>query len=168
MVHDESYMKKALQQAAFAAENGEVPVGAILVTADGQTFAAHNAPISSADASAHAEISVIRAACQATGNYRLTGSTLYVTLEPCIMCVGAIVHARIKRVVYGASEPKTGAVESLYRILSDVRLNHQPEVTAGIMADESSRLLKDFFRSRRKGRKPPAAEDTERAERKDY
>jgi len=150
MNSDDFYMKRALHLAGIAAEKGEVPVGAILITEDGQEFSAHNAPISTDDASAHAEMSVIRQACQAIGNYRLTGSTLYVTLEPCTMCAGAIVHARIGRVVYGASEPKTGAVESLYRILSDKRLNHQPEVTAGIMADECSTLLKDFFRSRRK------------------
>jgi len=154
MNSDIIYMNKALHQAEISAENGEVPVGAILITADGQAFAAHNAPISSDDLSAHAEMLVMREACRATGNYRLIGSTLYVTLEPCTMCAGAIIHARIGRVVYGASDPKTGAVESLYNILSDQRLNHQPEITGGIMADESSALLKGFFKSRRKRPEP--------------
>lgn len=154
MNSDIVYMNKALHQAEISAENGEVPVGAILITADGQAFAAHNAPISSDDLSAHAEMLVMREACRATGNYRLIGSTLYVTLEPCTMCAGAIIHARIGRVVYGASDPKTGAVESLYNILSDQRLNHQPEITGGIMADESSALLKGFFKSRRKRPEP--------------
>ena len=124
---DRRYMSIALQQADIAAQKQEVPVGAVLVLPDGSFHAGHNAPISEHDASAHAEMRVIRTACQATGNYRLTGSTLYVTLEPCVMCAGAIVHARIARVVYGATDPKTGAVESLYRILDDTRLNHQPQ-----------------------------------------
>jgi len=93
---------------------------------------------------------VIREACRLIGNYRLADSTLYVTLEPCLMCAGAIVHARIGRVVYGASDPKTGAVASLYQVLSDKRLNHQPQVTSGVMADACGELLKSFFRSRRK------------------
>jgi len=147
---DISCMKKALQQAEIAAQKGEVPVGAVLVTADGQEFAAHNAPITTHDASAHAEMRAIRMACEAVQNYRLTGSTLYVTLEPCTMCAGAIVHARIGRVVYGAVDPKTGAVESLAHVLSDERLNHQPEVTSGVLADECGSLLKEFFRERRK------------------
>lgn len=146
---DISYMIKALQQAEIAAQNGEVPVGAVLVTEDGQEFAAHNAPITTHDASAHAEMRAIRIACEAVQNYRLTGSTLYVTLEPCTMCAGAIVHARIGRVVYGAVDPKTGAVESLSNVLSDDRLNHQPEVTSGVLADECGALLKQFFRDRR-------------------
>ena len=142
-------MKKAIQQAGIAAENGEVPVGALLLLEDGRTFMAHNAPISSHDASAHAEMLAIRQACLATSNYRLTGSTLFVTLEPCTMCTGAIVHARISRVVYGAADPKTGAVDSLYQILSDTRLNHQPEITSGVLAEECGMLLKDFFQRRR-------------------
>ncbi len=143
-------MNMALQQAEIAAENGEVPVGAVLITEDGREFASYNAPITTDDASAHAEMRVIRMACRAVKNYRLTGSTLYVTLEPCTMCAGAIVHARIGSVVYGAADPKTGAVESLSTVLSDERLNHQPEVTSGLLADECGRLLKDFFRERRK------------------
>lgn len=146
---DIHYMNKALQQAEIAAENGEVPVGALLLLEDGREFTGSNAPIASSDASAHAEMQVIRQACKATDNYRLTGSTLYVTLEPCTMCAGAIIHARIKRVVYGAADIKTGAVESLFQILSDPRLNHQPEVTGGILADECGSLLKQFFKARR-------------------
>jgi tRNA(adenine34) deaminase len=121
------------------------------VIADGRSFAAHNAPISMHDATAHAEMQVIRAACDAVNNYRLAGSSLYVTLEPCSMCAGAIVHARIARVIYGAADPKTGAVESLYRMLEDTRLNHQPEVTRGLLADACGSLLKTFFRQRRQG-----------------
>jgi len=152
MDSDIKYMKLALQQAEIAAEKDEVPVGAVLVTADGQSFAAHNAPITLHDASAHAEMRAIRMACEALENYRLTGSTLYVTLEPCTMCAGLIVHARIGRVVYGATDPKTGAVESLSQVLSDQRLNHQPEVVAGILASECGALLKGFFRERRSRR----------------
>jgi len=147
---DIRYMNKALQQAEIAADNNEVPVGAVLMLEDGREFAAHNAPISLNDASAHAEMRVIRAACKAVENYRLPGSTLYVTLEPCLMCCGAIIHARIARVVYGATDPKTGAVESLYQSLSDKRLNHQPNITSDIMANESGKLLKSFFQDRRR------------------
>jgi len=146
---DISYMKLAFQHAEIAAENGEVPVGAVLVTVDGQVFTACNAPITTHDASAHAEMRAIRMACKDTGNYRLGGSTLYVTLEPCTMCAGAIVHARIGRVVYGAADPKTGAVESLFQVLSDKRLNHQPEITSGVLADECGELLRSFFRTKR-------------------
>jgi len=152
MKNDIEYMQLALEQAELAAQAGEVPVGAVLVLEDGQVFTSHNAPISLHDASAHAEMRVIRAACAATQNYRLTGSSLYVTLEPCAMCSGAIIHARIKRIIFGATDPKTGAVQSLYQLLSDTRLNHQPQVTASIMADESSMLLKQFFKYRRKGK----------------
>ena len=147
---DTEYMNIALQQAEIAAENGEVPVGAVLVTEDGEAFVSYNAPITTDDTSAHAEMRVIRMACKAVKNYRLTGSTLYITLEPCTMCAGAIIHARIGRVVYGAVDPKTGAVESLSTVLSDERLNHQPEVTSGVLADECGRLLKGFFRERRR------------------
>ncbi len=145
------YMRKAIEQAKIAAENGEVPVGAILLV-DGREFAAHNAPIRTSDASAHAEMQVIRMACSALGNYRLNDAILYVTLEPCCMCAGAIVHARIAHVIYGASDPKAGAVESLYHILSDPRLNHQPMVSGGILAEPCGDLLRNFFRQRRKGK----------------
>jgi len=149
MTDDIKYMQMALEQAELAAEAGEVPVGAVLISKDGQVFASHNAPIGLHDASAHAEIRVIRAACAANENYRLAGSTLYVTLEPCAMCAGAIVHARIGRVVFGANDAKTGAVASLYQLLSDQRLNHQPDVVGGVMAEASATLLKQFFRDRR-------------------
>jgi len=142
-------MNIAMQQAEVAEKNGEVPIGAVLVTQDGHTFTSHNAPVSLHDASAHAEMRVIRAACKAIENYRLTGSTLYITLEPCAMCAGAIIHARIKRVVYGAKDIKTGAVESVYQILSDPRLNHQPETTGGILSEECSIMLREFFRRHR-------------------
>jgi len=150
---DIGYMQKALLLAETAAANGEVPVGAVVVLSDGQEFTGHNAPITLHDPSAHAEMRAMRAACAATGNYRLSGATLYVTLEPCTMCAGAIVHARIGRVVYGADDPKTGAVTSLYQVLSDSRLNHQPAVTSGVMADACGALLKRFFRHRRQHRK---------------
>jgi len=150
MRDDIHYMNMALQQTDIAANNGEVPVGAVLLLEDGRLFTSHNAPITLHDASAHAEMRVIRAACEATGNYRLNGATLYVTLEPCAMCAGAIVHSRIARVVYGATDPKTGAVVSLYSLLSDPRLNHQPEVTGGVLAEECGEKLRVFFRNRRK------------------
>jgi len=147
---DTHYMSLALQQAEIARDNHEVPVGAVLLLGDGSVHAAHNAPISMHDATAHAEVRAIRAACRHTGNYRLAGSALYITLEPCAMCAGAIIHARIARVVFGAHDAKTGAVESLYRILSDARLNHQPEITSGVQADACAALLHDFFAARRK------------------
>jgi len=146
---DIEHMKIAIQQAKISEENCEVPVGAVLLLTDGREYAAHNAPIMSSDASAHAEMRVIRMACDAIGNYRLPGSTLYVTLEPCLMCAGAIIHARIARLVYGAKDLKTGAVESLYQVLSDRRLNHQPEIIAGVLAEECGELLRGFFRQRR-------------------
>jgi len=146
---DEYYMQRALQQASLAAECGEVPIGAVLLLPDGQFFEGHNAPISNHDATAHAEIQVMRAACAALGNYRLLGAQLFVTLEPCAMCAGAIVHARIKRVIYGAAEPKTGAVESLYSLLSDERLNHQAEVKGGVLAEACREQIKVFFKARR-------------------
>ena len=142
-------MRLALAQAQAAVEAGEVPVGALLRLDDGRCFAAFNAPIALRDPTAHAEIRAIRSACEETGNYRLPGSTLYVTLEPCAMCAGAIVHARIARVVYAAADPKSGAVASLHRLLADPRLNHRPAVTAGILARESGELLRGFFRRRR-------------------
>ncbi|MDX8392049.1 MAG: tRNA adenosine(34) deaminase TadA [Mariprofundaceae bacterium] len=147
---DMHYMNIALQQAVIAKENGEVPVGSALLLDDGSLHLAHNAPISLHDASAHAEMRVIRAACAATDNYRLPGSTLYVTLEPCCMCAGAIVHARISRLVFAASDEKTGAVRSLYRLLDDKRLNHRVAISSGVLAEECSRLLRDFFAERRR------------------
>jgi len=149
MHSDSEWMALAIEQANLAAAAGEVPVGAVVVLPDGRHFSAHNAPITAHDASAHAEMRAIRAACTALGNYRLPDATLYVTLEPCCMCAGAIVHARIKRVVYGARDAKTGAVESLYTLLADARLNHQPEVCGGVLAEPCGELLRTFFRQRR-------------------
>ena len=148
-MNHEHYMRLALEQAGLAATLGEVPVGAVLVCEDGQVFTAHNAPINKHDATAHAEIEVIRKASAAIGNYRLLNSTLYVTLEPCLMCAGAMIHARIGTVVYGARDEKTGAVSSLYQVLSDNRLNHQPQVISGILQEKCSELLRNFFKAKR-------------------
>ncbi|MDQ7001712.1 MAG: tRNA adenosine(34) deaminase TadA [Ghiorsea sp.] len=149
----QDYMLLAIKQAELAANIDEVPVGAMLITEDGQTFSAHNAPITKHDASAHAEIEVIRLATKALSNYRLLNSTLYVTLEPCLMCSGAIIHARIGTVVYGASDEKTGAVSSLYQVLSDKRLNHQPTIVSGILKEECASQLRTFFKNKRLAKK---------------
>ena len=128
---DARFMDLALEEADRAATAGEVPVGAVVVL-DGRVIArGHNAPIAQRDPTAHAEIVALRAAARELGNYRLPGVTLYCTVEPCAMCCGAVVHARIARLVYGAADPKAGAVESLFRFLEDARLNHHVEVTAG-------------------------------------
>ena len=147
---DEHWMKQAIRQAEKAASNGEVPVGAVLIQGDTLLSAAGNAPISTSDPTAHAEILALRQASASAGNYRLPDTTLYVTLEPCIMCAGALLHARIARIVYGASDPKTGALHSVFSIGVDDTLNHCFEVTGGILADECSALLKNFFADRRK------------------
>ncbi len=147
---DEYWMKTALDQAQNAAGIGEVPVGAALVSDNNLLASAGNSPISSNDATAHAEISVIRAACKTLGNYRLPGTTLYVTLEPCVMCFGAIIHARIERLVFGAYDPKTGAVESCFQFGLKTPLNHQVQCTGGILQKECSLLLKNFFVVKRK------------------
>ncbi len=137
-------------QAQAAAEMDEVPVGAVLVDATGELIAVgHNQPISARDPSAHAEIIALRAAAQKLGNYRLPETTLYVTLEPCTMCVGAMVHARVGRLVYGAAEPKTGAIESAQRLFETGKFNHQPRIEPGILADECSALLTRFFENKR-------------------
>ena len=148
-MNHEHYMRLALAQAELAETLGEVPVGAVLVCEDGQLFTAHNAPIQQHDATCHAEIEVIRKASAAIGNYRLLNSSLYVTLEPCLMCAGAIIHARIGTVVYGANDEKTGAVSSLYQVLSDNRLNHQPQIISGILQEECGSQLRNFFKARR-------------------
>lgn len=152
-MNHESYMHMALQQAQQAALNDEVPVGAVLRLADGSLFQSHNAPIGLSDPSAHAEMQVIRAAAQHIGNYRLTGSTLYVTLEPCIMCAGVLLQARIQTLVYATAEPKTGAVESLHQLLHDPRLNHRIDIITPILAEKSANLLRSFFKERRKKNK---------------
>jgi len=147
---DAAMMREALQLAALAALRDEVPVGAVVVK-DGEIIGrGYNAPIASRDPTAHAEIRALRDAASAVGNYRLGGCTLYVTLEPCAMCAGAIMHARIARLVYGASDPKTGACGSVVDLFSEERLNHHAEVTGGVLAAEAGKQLSDFFAARRK------------------
>jgi tRNA(adenine34) deaminase len=146
---DTHWMRRALELATLAAREGEVPVGAVVVK-DGQLIAeGWNRPIGHHDPTAHAEIQALRAAGKALNNYRLGGTTLYVTLEPCPMCAGAIVHARVQRVVFAASDPRTGAAGSIYNILQSNELNHRCEVEGGLLAEESAALLRHFFRSRR-------------------
>jgi tRNA(adenine34) deaminase len=143
-------MEQALACAREAEVCGEVPVGAVIVDAAGIVVArAANAPIAAHDPTAHAEILALRAAGRALDNYRLPGCVLYVTLEPCAMCVGALVHARIARIVYGAPDPKTGACGSVFDLASSPRLNHRIEVTGGVLAEASAALLKGFFAARR-------------------
>ncbi len=138
-------MTLALQEAQKAGADGEIPVGAVLIQ-EGEIIAQdHNRPISLTDPTAHAEILVLREAARKLRNYRLTGCTLYVTLEPCAMCAGAIGQARISRLVFGALDPKAGAVISLYQLLSDKRLNHQAEIVAGVLAKECGEILRLFF-----------------------
>ena len=142
-------MGLALEEAGRAAAEGEVPVGAIVVL-DGRLIGrGHNAPIALSDPTAHAEIMALRAAAREIGNYRLTGATLYATVEPCAMCCGAALHARVARLVYGAADPKAGAVQSLHRLLDDPRLNHQVEVTAGVRGAECGAKLGEFFKTKR-------------------
>lgn len=147
--HDTKFMQRALALAREAETLDEVPVGAVLVV-DGEIIGeGYNRPISTHDPSAHAEIIALRNAASRIGNYRLLNSVLYVTLEPCIMCMGAITHARVARVVYGATDPKGGAVESIYTVAQDKKLNHVVETQGGLLADECSELLTAFFRRRR-------------------
>jgi tRNA(adenine34) deaminase len=148
---DNHYMRLALEEAKAAAARGEVPVGAVLVNAAGEVVAlTGNAPISICDPTAHAEMLALRDGAYKTGNYRLGGMSLYVTLEPCTMCAGAISNARIARVVYGATDPKGGAVESGVQFFDQPSCHHRPLVTGGVLADQSSEMLKAFFRARRK------------------
>jgi tRNA(adenine34) deaminase len=142
-------MRYALKLASRAAAHGEVPVGAVLVC-DGEILGeGWNRPISDRDPSAHAEMVALRAAAQKAGNYRLPGTTLYVTLEPCVMCAGAIVHARVSRLVFGARDPKAGAVDSVYDVIARPRLNHVVQWTGGVLEAECGDLLRTFFRERR-------------------
>lgn len=146
---DIEYMQTALELAGHAAFAGEVPVGAIVVK-DGVIIGhGFNAPIGQHDPSAHAEIQALRHAAKSLGNYRLVGCTLYVTIEPCAMCAGAIQHARIARLVYGASDPKTGACGSIVNLMNEAKLNHHTEVTSGVMAEQCGAMLSQFFASRR-------------------
>ncbi len=142
-------MQQALELAKLAAIQGEVPVGAIIVQ-DGQVIAAgYNQPISTCDPTAHAEIVALRAAALSVGNYRIANATLYCTLEPCAMCAGAIIQARLRKVVFAATDPKAGAVGSVMQLLNHPALNHRVPVEHGLLASESSQLLKQFFKARR-------------------
>jgi tRNA(adenine34) deaminase len=148
-VSDDEAMQLALDQAATAAVHGDVPIGAVVVR-EGQVIAArHNERELTGDPTAHAEVLAIRDAANVVGHWRLLDCSLYVTLEPCVMCAGALVNARIGRVVFGAVDPKAGALVSLYQVCSDPRLNHRPPVVAGVRAEEAGKLLRDFFASRR-------------------
>ena len=149
MNEDEKWMQIAIQEAIKAEKDGEVPVGAVLIK-DGLVVArAHNQPISTHDATAHAEIQLIRAAGKIQGNYRLTGTSLYVTLEPCAMCLGAMMHARVERIVYGAHDPKTGVCGSSENLIDANCFNHKIALTGGVLDSECKKLLKKFFISRR-------------------
>jgi tRNA(adenine34) deaminase len=146
---DHQFMQQAIEQAQLAAVAGEVPVGAVLVR-DGQVIAkAFNKPIGNHDPSAHAEMLALREAAKTEENYRLPDSTLYVTLEPCVMCSGAILHARVGRVVFGAPDPKTGAAGSVLDVFSSKQINHQTSVEGGVMSEECGQLLRSFFKERR-------------------
>jgi tRNA(adenine34) deaminase len=162
---DAAFMQLALDQAQHAWALGEVPVGAVVVK-DGAVIASgFNRPIGSHDPTAHAEIMALRAAAQALGNYRLPGCELYVTLEPCAMCAGAMMHARLARVVYGASDPKTGACGSVVNLFGQEQLNHHTGLAGGVMAEQCAALLKRFFAERRAQQRPgagPAACDGDR------
>ena len=149
-VHHIAYMQTALVQARQAARLQEVPVGAVLVSAEGDILAkAHNRTICNHDPSAHAEMLAIRQAAAQRQNYRLLNTTLYVTVEPCLMCMGAIIHARIQRIFFGTRDPKWGAAGSLYNLGEDRRLNHHPEIVEGLLLDECRELIQGFFRERR-------------------
>ena len=146
---DLRYMERALALAEAAGRQGEVPVGAIIVR-DGEVLGeGWNRPIGQADPTAHAEVVALRAAASKLGNYRLTGATLYVTLEPCAMCSGAIIHARLARVVFGAFDPRTGAAGSVLEVLNTTRLNHRVEITGGVLQAATAAQLQQFFRARR-------------------
>lgn len=147
---DQFWMGFALAEAEAAREAGEVPIGAVVVIGDSIVGRAHNEPIGRRDPTAHAEMLAIREAARRVGNYRLTGATLYATVEPCAMCAGAIVHARIGRLVYGAKDARAGGVESVFTICTNSSLNHQVEVASGVDAEASRALMQGFFRARRK------------------
>ncbi len=149
LINDREAMDAALEQARLAAEGGEVPIGAVVVYNGVIIARAQNCVIRHVDPTAHAEMIALRTAAKAVSNYRLTGCTLYVTLEPCAMCAGAMIHARIDRLVYGAGDPKAGACGSVLSVLNHPQLNHQMQVEQGIGAEESAELLRGFFRERR-------------------
>ena len=156
MLTDIDFMRLALAQATAAAQAGEVPVGAVIVQGDQVIATGRNSPIAGHDPTAHAEIIVLRAAAKSLNNYRLPDCTLYVTLEPCAMCSGAMLHARLKRVVFGASDAKTGAAGSVVNLFDQPQLNHQPVLKGGVLADECVALLKSFFSQRREEKKAQA------------
>jgi len=149
---DESYLRAAIDGALAAERDGEVPVGAVVVFEGAIVGRGNNRVLRASDPTAHAEIVAIRAAGQALGNYRLENCSLYVTLEPCAMCAGAILHARIKRLVYAATDPKAGACGSVLSVMNHPQLNHKVEVEAGLLAEECGALLTNFFRARRQAR----------------
>ena len=149
-VHDEAFMRAALDEARRGLLDGEVPVGAVVVLDGAVVGRAHNAPVALSDPTAHAEILALREAGRKLGNYRLTGAWLYVTVEPCPMCCGAALQARVARVVYGAADPKAGAVESLYRLLDDSRVNHRVEAVGGVLGGECAAVLREFFETKRR------------------
>lgn len=146
---DVFWMREALGEARAAAESGEVPIGAVIVMNGREIARAHNRTISDCDPTAHAEMIGLRAAAQAISNYRLTGAVLYVTVEPCAMCAGAMIQARIARLVYGCAEPKGGAVATCFNVFDHPMVNHRVEVTSGVLAEESARALQEFFAARR-------------------
>lgn len=146
---DRQFMEQALEQAQLAAIAGEVPVGAVIVRNGVVLSKAFNKPITNHDPSAHAEMLALRQAALSEQNYRLPGATLYVTLEPCTMCAGAMLHARVDRIVYGAADPKTGAAGSVLDVFSSKQINHQTVIEGGMMGDECGQLLRDFFKERR-------------------
>jgi tRNA(adenine34) deaminase len=151
--NDKHFMSQALEQGQLAYDAGEVPVGAVVVLEGEVIGRGYNQPITSLDPSAHAEIVALRDAAKNIGNYRLSGATLYVTVEPCTMCSGCLVHSRVQRLVYAATEPKAGVVESAMCLLDSSFFNHKIEVSAGVLAAEASRLMSDFFKMRREGKK---------------
>lgn len=150
---DRFYMTAALEEARLAEAAGEVPVGAVVVWNDQIIARGHNLPIRSVDPSAHAEMQALRAAAKVLGNYRMPECELYVTLEPCAMCSGAILHARLRHVVFGATDPKTGAAGSVVDLFAQATLNHQTTLARGVMADECGQMLRDFFGARRRAQK---------------
>ncbi|MFN8062882.1 MAG: tRNA adenosine(34) deaminase TadA [Vicinamibacterales bacterium] len=153
----EGYMREALAEAERAASAGEVPVGAVLVLGGQIVGRGFNQPIAARDPTAHAEIVAIRSAASALGNYRLTGSTLYVTIEPCAMCVGALVHARVARLVFGAAEPRSGAVVSTLDLLATGSFNHRVDIVGGVLEEACAAVIRRFFRERRAAGKPSDA-----------
>lgn len=162
---DEGYVREALGAARRAADAGEVPVGALVVSEDGRVLAvAGNRTRADCDPTGHAEVVALREAARRAGNYRLTGATVYSTVEPCAMCAGALVQARVRRLVYGARDPKAGAVESVFRLCDADSLNHRMEITPGVLEDECRELMQQFFRARRKteagGQRSEVSEDT--------